>query len=96
MRGKGVVKKSDYVFLSWGAEVTVTHLGIWGHRANTFRYRFSGAKGKYPDTVYRFTRFGDGSIAADRFSDIEIPAEKLRVGHYLGMDIDEVREGTEA
>lgn len=59
------VERSD-----WNIVINVTIKGIWGHDAYSEDYRYTGAKGKYPDYEYRFTRCGDARIYPNEYKDI--------------------------
>jgi hypothetical protein len=75
------VSESDSIIApNWQTEIAVTTLGIWGHDAYTELFRYSGCKGKYPEYEYRFTRFGDASIYADKFADVFFKKDELYSG----------------
>jgi hypothetical protein len=80
-------------YATFGTTIKLTIIGIWGHDAYTNNYTFSGAKGHYPNSIYRFTMFGDGSILKDLFNDIEISESNFKVG-YAGINwrIDEINQ----
>lgn len=68
-------------YATWGYKATITHKGVWGHRANTYEYVFSGSKGSYPDYLYRFTQCGVGSVHKERFADEVIFAKHFYEGY---------------
>ncbi len=68
-------------WVSWGDEIEITIIGMWGQDAYSRRYTYSGAKGKYPETIFRFTQIGQASILAEEYSDVEIGSKYFKVGY---------------
>lgn len=78
---------------SWGTKIKATRIGMWGHDAYTKDFTYSGAKGHYPNTVYRFSLYGNASIDKDEYSDIEIKESEFQVGaKTCGYRIDKIFE----
>lgn len=78
-------------YMNWGDEITVTHLGLWGQRSNTYRYTFTGQIGHFPDIKYRFTQIGDNSVYKDRFEDLILDEKNCVVGHKTALiEVDKI------
>lgn len=83
---KQAVKMPDkYEFLNWGDLLEITTIGMWGHDAYTRTYAFSGARGHYQETEYRFSQCGDASISKDAYSDVHFKAKECRIGFSNGV-----------